>query len=153
MGTEESKLRKLAKELGYKVTKKRKKKFASMLTMELIFLHGKLSLPHFTKGMSFRQIKMRMIKHPRFNKILDNNFKGAAKRAKFDDPTQKRWSTLTAIQDINSNGEYARYKLVERHIGKYLNKKIMKVIYNLENYQEWANKAKHKDYKKLSSRN
>ena len=43
-----------------------------MLTMELIFLHGKLSLPHFTKGMSFRQIKMRMIKHPRFNKILDN---------------------------------------------------------------------------------
>ena len=71
MGTKESQLHKLAKELGYNVTKKRKKKFASMLTMELVTLHGKLSLPHFTKGMSFRQIKMRMIKHPRFKKILD----------------------------------------------------------------------------------
>ena len=131
--------------------KNKKKKFASMLTMELIFLHGKLSLPHFTKGKSFRWIKLRMIKHPRFKKILDEHFKGD-KRVKFDDPAPKPWTTRTVIQDIRTKGQYARFKLVERHIGKYLNKKILSAIHNLENYQEWANKAKHKDYKKPTSR-
>ena len=151
MGTKDSQLHKLAKELGYKVIRKKKKKFASMLTMELVMLHGQLSLPHFTKGKSFRWVKLRMIKHPRFKKILDNNFKGA-KRAKFDNPEPKPWTTQTVIQDIGSKGQYARYKLVERHIGKYLNKKILGEIWNLENYQEWANKLRHKDYKKPTSR-
>ena len=152
MGTKESQLRRLAKELGYRVTKKKRKKFASMLTMELVLLHGQLSLPHFTKGKSFRWIKLRMIKHPRFKKILDNNFKDAAKRAKFDDSASKPWTKDTVIQDIHTKGQYARYKLVERHIGKYLNKKILSEIWNLENYQEWANKRRHKDYKKPTSR-
>ena len=152
MGTKESQLHKLAKELGYKVIKKKKKKFASMLTMEFVFLHGQLSLPHFTKGKSFRWIKLRMIKHPRFEKILDVHFKGA-KRAKFDDPASKPWTTKTVIQDIGTKGQYARFKLVERHIGRFLNKKIMKVIYNLTNYKEWSNKPRHKDYKKTTSRN
>ena len=129
MGTKESQLHKLAKELGYRVTKKKKKKFASMLTMELVWLHGKLSLPHFTKGMSFRQIKMRMIKHPRFKKILDEYFKGA-KRAKFDDSAPKPWTTQTVIQDILTNGQYKRFKLVERHIGRFWNSETTRIIFD-----------------------
>ena len=122
MGTEVEKLRKLAKELGYKNINISKKKKPKRISDIKVFVNGAFGgvaarmIEEKVKGLTIRKIMMKTINDKFFNSCLDECFKGP-KRAEFDDATEKKYNTdKSFIIDIKTNGEFKRYKLLERAI-------------------------------------
>ena len=73
-----------------------------------------------TKNLTIRKIFLKAVKSKFFDACLDTLFKGT-KRAAFDDKDEKRWTSVTATQDIFSKGQFKRFKLIERYIKLNLN--------------------------------
>ena len=119
MGTEVEKLHKLAKELGYKISKKKKPKGISLIKMLVNGAFGGVAakmIEEKVKDLTIRKIMKKTVHDKFFNTCLDECFKGP-KRAEFDDDTEKKYNTAkTFIIDIKTNGEFKRYKLLERAI-------------------------------------
>ena len=117
----------LLKKNGYAVRLK-KKKYLSALYFEIAFLFGYYS--HHTKGKKTkRKILLKVTNSKRLDGVLNKFFKGK-KREKFDDTADKKWTNKTVIQDLLTNGQYARYKLVERHVDKYFDAETTRIIFD-----------------------
>jgi hypothetical protein len=120
MGTEAEELHKLAKKLGYRISKKKKPKGTSLIKILVNGAFGGVAakmIKEKVKSLTIRKIMKRTIKDKFFNSCLDECFKGP-KRAAFDDNTEKEYNTDKEyfIKDIITKGEFKRYKLLERTI-------------------------------------
>jgi len=120
MGTEAEELHKLAKKLGYRVSKKKKPKGISDTNLLVNAAFGGVAakmIEKKVKGLTIRKIMMRTVHDKLFNSVLDECFKGP-KRAAFDDRTEKIYNTDKEyfIGDIFTKGEFKRFKLLERAI-------------------------------------
>ena len=119
MGTELEKLHKLAKKLGYKISKKKKSKGTSTTNVLVNGAFGGVAAKLFenkVKGLTIRKIMLETIHDKFFNDCLDECFKGP-KRAKFDDDTEKKYNTdKSFIIDLKTKGQFKRFKLLERAI-------------------------------------
>ncbi len=119
MGTEVEKLHKLAKELGYKISKKKKPKGISLIKMLVNGAFGGVAakmIEEKVKDLTIRKIMKKTVHDKFFNICLDECFKGP-KRAEFDDRSEKKYNTdKTLIQDLMIVGDYKRLRLVERSI-------------------------------------
>ena len=120
MGTELEKLYKLAKKLGYRISKKKKSKGTSTTNVLVNGAFGGVAAKLFenkVKGLTIRKIMLETIHDKFFNTCLDECFKGP-KRAEFDDDAQKEYNTDKEyfITDIITKGEFKRFKLLERAI-------------------------------------
>ena len=125
MGTKEDRLRKLAAGLNFRLVKKKPK--SDDLKWDVFLLVG--TCIRGLKKMTPRAAIMRAALHPNLNKILDKHFKGKKRKA-FDDTTHKRWSEKTVLHDILTNGQFKRYKLIEREYFKQFNSQIFKVLFD-----------------------
>ena len=120
MGTEAEELHKLAKKLGYRISKKKKPKGTSLIKILVNGAFGGVAakmIKEKVKSLTIRKIMKRTIKDKFFNSCLDECFKGP-KRAAFDDNTEKEYNTDKEyfIIDIKTKCEFKRYKLLERTI-------------------------------------
>ena len=79
--------------------------------------------------MTKRKITLAVARSKMLDAVLDKFFKGK-KRAAFDDNKDKKWTNLTVIKDIQTNGQFKRYKLVERHIDRFWNTETIKIIFD-----------------------
>jgi len=94
------------------------------------------------KPITQRKITMAVAKSKLLDEVLDKFFTGA-KREAFDDTTDKKWTTQTVIQDIRTNGQYKRIKLVERHIGRFWNSETTRLVFDdAYSIQDYINKNK-----------
>ena len=109
---------------GY--AKARKKKPLSELYFRLAYLFGYCSTK-IKKPVTKRKVTLAAANSKELDAILDE-FHTGKKRAAFDDATDKSWTLDHYTKDIVSNGQYKRYKLVERHINKYWNSEATKII-------------------------
>lgn len=119
----------LLRKQGYDVKKSRKKKNISDLYFRLSFLFGMYSR-FVAAPVTKRKITMAVARSRLLDEVLDEFIKDKKKRAAFDDATHKRWSEKTVIQDILTNGQYKRFKLVERHIGRFWNSETTRIIFD-----------------------
>ena len=92
---------------------------------------------------------MKVIKNNLFNACLDENYNGTARTA-FDNMDRKKWTLKTVTQDIHTQGQFKRFKLLERAI-----KWDMKLIKTLldPNYRPTGDKVtrRKRKYKKVTS--
>ena len=116
----------LIKKHGYKKAIKKRK--LSHIYFRLGYLFGFYSTK-VSKPMTKRKITMAVAKSKMLDEVLDKFFKGK-KRAAFDDKEDKKWTNLTVIKDIRTNGQFKRYKLVERHIDRFWNTETIKIIFD-----------------------
>ena len=63
-----------------------------------------------------RKIMLKAIKDKFFDTCLDTLFTGPNKRAAFNNQSPKTWTEKTATQDIETKGQFKRFKLIERYI-------------------------------------
>jgi|TARA_B100001971_G_C17956549_1_gene415271 hypothetical protein len=115
MGTEIEKIKKLAAKYGLKISKKKKPKGTPDSHYFIVGVFGKVAERMIKqKDLTIRKIMMRTIEDKDFDVALDYYFKGP-KRAAFDDKTEKKYNTAkTLVQDLYLNGQFKRYKLLER---------------------------------------
>ena len=112
------------------------------LKYEIVFLFTWLARPLWgKKGWSKRKAIVRTAKHPRFKKILDNHYKGAARKA-FDDKTKKDYNSSSHIKDLGTIGLYKRYKLVDNKLNRLASKKFLDTILDRNNYQQEQKKLR-----------
>ena len=116
----------LIKKHGYKKAIKKRK--LSHIYFRLGYLFGFYSTK-VSKPMTKRKITMAVAKSKMLDEVLDKFFKGK-KRAAIDDNEDKKWTNLTVIKDIRTNGQFKRYKLVERHIDRFWNTETIKIIFD-----------------------
>ena len=116
----------LIKKHGYKKAIKKRK--LSHIYFRLGYLFGFYSTK-VSKPMTKRKITMAVAKSKMLDEVLDKFFKGK-KRAAFDDNEDKKWTNLTVIKDIRTNGQFKRYKLGERHIDRFWNTETIKIIFD-----------------------
>ena len=116
----------LIKKHGYKKAIKKRK--LSHIYFRLGYLFGFYSTK-VSKPMTKRKITMAVAKSKMLDEVLDKFFKGK-KRAAFDDNEDKKWTNLTVIKDIRTNGQFKRYKLVERHIDRFWITETIKIIFD-----------------------
>ena len=116
----------LIKKHGYKKAIKKRK--LSHIYFRLGYLFGFYSTK-VSKPMTKRKITMAVAKSKMLDEVLDKFFKGK-KRAAFDDNEDKKWTNLTVIKDIRTNGQFKRYKLVEREYSKQFNSHIFKTLFD-----------------------
>jgi len=64
---------------------------------------------------------LKAIKDKFFDTCLNELFKGPSKRAAFDNQSPKTWTEKTATADIETKGQFKRFKLVERYITMDIN--------------------------------
>ena len=116
----------LLKKHGY--AKAKKKKPISNLYFRLAYLFGLYSA-RIDKPVTKRKVTMAVAGSKMLDKVLDE-FVTGNKRKAFDDTADKKWTTQTVIQDIKTNGQFKRYKLVERHIGRFWNSETTRIIFD-----------------------
>ena len=116
----------LIKKHGYKKAIKKRK--LSHIYFRLGYLFGFYSTK-VSKPMTKRKITLAVARSKMLDAVLDKFFKGK-KRAAFDDNEDKKWTNLTVIKDIRTNGQFKRYKLVERHIDRFWNTETIKIIFD-----------------------
>ena len=63
-----------------------------------------------------RKIMLKAIKDKFFDTCLDTLFTGPNKRAAFNNQSPKTWTSKTATADIETKGQFKRFKLIERYI-------------------------------------
>ena len=79
-----------------------------------VYYWTKLAAPaYMKKNFSVRQIHIRLAKHIKFQKIVDEYYKGENKK-QFNDKSFKTYTDKTFINDLPTNGLFKRYKLCER---------------------------------------
>ena len=66
--------------------------------------------------LTVRKICLKAIKDKTFDTCLDTLFTGLNKRAAFDNQSPKTWTKYTATADIETKGQFKRFKLIERYI-------------------------------------
>ena len=79
--------------------------------------------------MTKRKITLAVARSKMLDAVLDKFFKGK-KRAAFDDNEDKKWTSDYLIKDIRTNGQFKRYKLVERHINRFWNTETTKIVFD-----------------------
>jgi len=104
---------------GFVVSKAKEKSIASEL-MNAAYANVAASMIK-DPDLTVRKIYMKAIEDKFFDTCLDTLFKGKNKRAAFDNQSPKSWSkrfeaTSTVTKDIETKGQYKRFKLIERHI-------------------------------------
>jgi len=129
----------LLKKHGY--AKVKKKRPPSDLYFRLSYLFGFYSV-RIKKPITKRKITMAIVNSRALDKVLDEFFTGKKRKA-FDDATDKSWTLAHYAKDIETNGQYKRYKLVERHIGRFWNSETTRIIFD-DNYsiQDYINRNK-----------
>ena len=128
----------LLKKHGY--AKAKKKKPLSNLYFRLAYLFGYCSA-RIKRPITKRKVTMAAANSKKLDAILDE-FHTGKKRAEFDDATDKNWTLDHYTKDIVSNGQYKRYKLVERHINKYWDSETTKIVFDPDYYPK--NKSSRK---------
>ena len=63
-----------------------------------------------------RKIMLKAIKDKFFDTCLDTLFTGPNKRAAFNNQSPKTWTSKTVTADIETKGQFKRFKLMERYI-------------------------------------
>ena len=63
-----------------------------------------------------RKIMLKAIKDKFFDTCLDTLFTGPNKRAAFNNQSPKTWTSKTVTADIETKGQFKRFKLIERYI-------------------------------------
>ena len=66
--------------------------------------------------LTVRKICMKAIEDKFFDTCLDTLFTGPNKRAAFNNQSPKTWTSKTATADIETKGQFKRFKLIERYI-------------------------------------
>jgi hypothetical protein len=131
----------LLRKQGYDVRKAKKKKSISNLYFRLSFLFGMYS-KFVKKPITQRKITMAVAKSKLLDEVLDEFITGTKRKA-FDDTADKKWTTQTVIQDITTNGQFKRYKLVERYIRRFWNSETTRIIFDdTYSIQDYINKNK-----------
>ena len=132
---------KLLRKQGYDI-RKTKKKNISGLYFRLSFLFGMYS-KFVKKPVTKRKIILAVARSKMLDEVLDEFIKDKDKRKAFDDATDKSWTLAHYAKDIETNGQYKRYKLVERHIGRFWNSETTRIIFD-DNYsiQDYINRNK-----------
>ena len=65
--------------------------------------------------LTVRKICLRAIKDKFFDTCLDTLFTGPNKRAAFNNQSPKTWTSKTVTADIETKGQFKRFKLMERY--------------------------------------
>ena len=65
--------------------------------------------------LTVRKICLKAIETKFFDTCLDTLFKGPSKRAAFDNKSPKTWTEKTVTADIETKGQFKRFKLMERY--------------------------------------
>ncbi len=141
------------KKFGYRITKIPKPKGTPeihlMLNSAFLIVANQMMINKVPK-LTVRKIMMKLIKNNLFNACLDAHYKGTARTA-FDNIDPKKWTLKTVIQDIRTQGQFKRFKLLERAI-----KWDMELIKTLldPNYRPTGDKVvrRKRKYKKANSR-
>ena len=104
----------LLEEEGYEVSKPREKSIAREL---MNVAYGK-AFKTMSKDpdLTVRKICLKAIEDKFFDTCLDTLFTGPNKRAAFDNQSPKTWTKDTVTIDIETKGQFKRFKLIERYI-------------------------------------
>tara|TARA_B110001454_G_C12288787_1_gene254349 strand:+ start:46 stop:492 length:447 start_codon:yes stop_codon:yes gene_type:complete len=103
---------------GYRISKSKKKSIAREL-MYSAFADTAAAMIK-TPNLTIRRIFLKAIKSSFFNTCLDTLHQGT-KRAEFDSKAPKTWTLKTVTQDIQTRGQFKRFKLIERHVNVDIN--------------------------------
>ena len=104
----------LLEEEGYEVSKPREKSIAREL-MNAAYGNAFKTMSK-DPDLTVRKICLKAIEDKFFDTCLDTLFTGPNKRAAFNNQSPKTWTEKTATQDIETKGQFKRFKLMERYI-------------------------------------
>jgi hypothetical protein len=106
----------LLEEKGYVVSKPRKKSIARELMNGAYAKAAGLMIKDKVPDLTVRKICMKAIEDKFFDECLDTLVMGPSRRAAFDNQSEKTWTEKTATADIETKGQFKRFKLIERYI-------------------------------------
>ena len=107
----------LVEPLGFTISKVKEKK-GPPIARELMNAAYANAFKTMSKDpdLTVRKIMLKAIKDKFFDTCLDTLFTGPNKRAAFNNQSPKTWTEKTATQDIETKGQFKRFKLMERYI-------------------------------------
>ena len=111
---EETKL--LLEEKGYVASKPKEKSIARELMNGAYGKAATQMIKDKVPDLTVRKICLKAIKDKTFDTYLDTLFTGPNKRAAFDNQSPKTWTKNTVTIDIETKGQFKRFKLIERYI-------------------------------------
>jgi len=109
----------LVEPLGFTISKVKEKKGPPIAAELMNAAYGGAAdqmIKDNVPDLTVRKIMLKAIKDKFFDTCLDTLFKGPSKRAAFDNKSPKTWTEKTATQDIETKGQFKRFKLMERYI-------------------------------------
>ena len=107
----------LVEPLGFTISKVKEKK-GPPIARELMHAAYANAFKTMSKDpdLTVRKIMLKAIEDKFFDTCLDTLFTGPNKRAAFNNQSPKTWTEKTATQDIETKGQFKRFKLIERYI-------------------------------------
>ena len=106
---------------GAKVSKAKEKSIARELMNAAYGGAAAQMIKDKVPDLTVRKILLKAIEDKFFDTCLDTLFTGPNKRAAFNNQSPKTWTEKTATQDIETKGQFKRFKLMERYINMDMN--------------------------------
>ena len=114
----------LVEPLGFTISKVKEKKGPPIAAELMNAAYGGAAdqmIKDNVPDLTVRKIMLKAIKDKFFDTCLDTLFTGPNKRAAFNNQSPKTWTEKTATQDIETKGQFKRFKLMERYINMDMN--------------------------------
>lgn len=105
--------------IGFTVSRVKEKKGPTIAAELMNGAYGKAAaqmIKDKVPDLTVRKICLKAIKDKTFDTCLDTLFTGPNKRAAFDNQSPKTWTKDTVTADIETKGQFKRFKLIERYI-------------------------------------
>ena len=105
--------------IGFTVSRAKEKKGPAIAAELMSGAYGKAAaqmIKDKVPDLTVRKICLKAIKDKTFDTCLDTLFTGLNKRAAFDNQSPKTWTKDTVTADIETKGQFKRFKLIERYI-------------------------------------
>ena len=105
--------------IGFTVSRAKEKKGPAIAAELMSGAYGKAAaqmIKDKVPDLTVRKICLKAIKDKTFDTCLDTLFTGPNKRAAFDNQSPKTWTKDTVTADIETKGQFKRFKLIERYI-------------------------------------
>ena len=105
--------------IGFTVSRVKEKKGLAIAAELMNGAYGKAAtqmIKDKVPDLTVRKICLKAIKDKTFDTYLDTLFTGPNKRAAFDNQSPKTWTKNTVTIDIETKGQFKRFKLIERYI-------------------------------------
>jgi hypothetical protein len=105
--------------IGFTVSRVKEKKGPAIAAELMNGAYGKAAaqmIKDKVPDLTVRKICLKAIKDKTFDTCLDTLFTGPNKRAAFDNQSPKTWTKDTVTADIETKGQFKRFKLIERYI-------------------------------------